>query len=61
MLCLAEYPGTALKVSYLDRRISFLYRDFDGLHFSGLESSGKKQLVANSMYRKDYPYSLLFV
>ncbi len=58
MLCLPEYPGTALRVSYPDRRIPVLHRDFDGLHFSGLESSGKKQLVANSMRRKDYPYSL---
>ena len=32
--------------------------DLDSLYFSGLEGSGKKQVVANSMHRKDYPYSL---
>jgi len=48
-----------LRVSYPGRWISVLYRDLDGLYFSGLGGSGKKQVVANSMHRKDYPYSLL--
>ena len=58
MLCLPEYPSTALRVSYPGRRISVLNRELDGLHFSGLEDSGKKQVAANSMHRKDNPYSL---
>jgi len=60
MFCLPEYLGTALRVSYPSRRILFLHRALEGLRFSGLEGSGKKQVVANSMHRKDYPYSLLF-
>ncbi len=59
MLCLPEYLSTAFRASYSGRRISVLHRDLDGLHFSGLEGSGKKQVIANSMHRKDYPYSLL--
>ena len=58
MLCLPEYPSTVFRVSYPDRRISFSHRGLDGLHFSELERSGKKQVVANSMHRKDNPYSL---
>ena len=60
MLCLPEYPSTALKVSYPGHRIPALHGDLDDLHFSGLEGSGKKQAIANSMHRVDYPYSLLF-
>ncbi len=59
MLFLLEYLGTALRASYLYRRISVLHRDLEALHFSRLEGSGKKQVIANSMHRKDYPYSLL--
>ena len=58
MLCLPEYPSTALRVSYPGRQIFVLHRDLDDLHFSGLENFGKKQVVANSMHRKDNPYSL---
>jgi len=60
MLCLPEYPSTALRVSYPGRQISVLHRDLDGLHFSRLGGFRNKQVVANSMHRKDYPYSLLF-
>ena len=58
MLCLPEHLGTALRVSYPGHRISIFNLDVDDLYFSGLESSGKKQVVSNSMHRKDYPYSL---
>jgi hypothetical protein len=58
MLGLPEYPSTAFRASYPGRRISFLHRDLNGLHFSGLEGSGKKQVAANSMHQKDNPYSL---
>ena len=56
----SEYLSTAFRATYLCRRISVLHRYLQGLHFSRLEGSRKKQVVANSMHRKDYPYSLLF-
>ena len=58
MLCLSEHLGTALRVSYPGRRISIFHLDVDELYFSGLEISGKKQVVVNSMHRKDYMDSL---
>ena len=58
MLFLPEYLSTAFRASYPGRRISVLHRGLDGLYFSELEGSRKKQVVANSMQRKDYPYSL---
>ena len=61
MLFLLEYLGTAFRASYPCRRISVLHRDLEGLHFSRLEVSVKKQVVANSMRRRDNQYSLLFI
>ena len=56
MLCLPEYLSTVFRASYPGCRISVLYRDLEGLYFSRLEGSGNKQIIANSMHRKDYPW-----